>query len=215
MGYGACLLTSHISISVIKYHTVSAFKAFSFALFISLIDLWCRSHWPRGLRRRSAAVRLLRLWVRIPPGAWMYVGCECCVLSGGGLCDELITRPEESNRLWCAVCDLETSRKEEAMAHWGMLCKNDKKNRLVWFWNCRYDVGARLSKSHHTGRLHSCSLSPKKQFWWPHQEPVTAKSLHYLVVKTHEQIQRYPYRTNQIIYGVVFDGFSTGYRGFH
>jgi hypothetical protein len=28
---------------------------------------------------------------------------ECCVLSGRGLCDELITRPEESNRLWCVV----------------------------------------------------------------------------------------------------------------
>ena len=28
-----------------------------------------RSRWPRGLRRRSAAARLLRLWVRIPPGA--------------------------------------------------------------------------------------------------------------------------------------------------
>jgi hypothetical protein len=32
------------------------------------------------------------------------------VLSGGGLCDELITRPEVSYRLWCIVCDLETSR---------------------------------------------------------------------------------------------------------
>ena len=29
----------------------------------------CRSQWPRGLRPRSAAARLLRLWVRIPPGA--------------------------------------------------------------------------------------------------------------------------------------------------
>jgi hypothetical protein len=36
-------------------------------------------------------------------------GCEC---SGRGLCDELITRPEESYRLWCVlVCDLGTSRK--------------------------------------------------------------------------------------------------------
>ena len=36
---------------------------------------------------------------------------ECRVLSGRGLCDELITRPEESYRLWCVVvCDLETSR---------------------------------------------------------------------------------------------------------
>jgi len=32
------------------------------------------------------------------------------VLSGRGLCDELITRPEESYRLWWVVaCDLETS----------------------------------------------------------------------------------------------------------
>jgi len=41
----------------------------------------------------------------------MFVCCEYCVLSGRGLCDELITRPEESCRLWCVVvCDLETSR---------------------------------------------------------------------------------------------------------
>jgi len=34
-----------------------------------------------------------------------------CTLSGRGLCDELITRREESYRLWCVVvCDLETSR---------------------------------------------------------------------------------------------------------
>jgi len=32
-------------------------------------------------------------------------------LAGRGLCDELITRPEESYRLCCGVvCDLETSR---------------------------------------------------------------------------------------------------------
>ena len=33
------------------------------------------------------------------------------MLSGRGLCDELITRPEESYRLYCVVvCGLETSR---------------------------------------------------------------------------------------------------------
>jgi hypothetical protein len=69
-----------------------------------------RSQWPRGLRHKSAAARLLRSCVRIPPGAWMFVCCECCVLSGRGLCDKLITRPEESYRLWyVVVCDLETS----------------------------------------------------------------------------------------------------------
>ena len=34
-----------------------------------------RSQWPCGLRRGSAAVRSLGLWVRIPPGAWMFVLC--------------------------------------------------------------------------------------------------------------------------------------------
>ena len=36
-----------------------------------------RSQWPRDLRRRSAAVRLLRLCARIPLEAWM---CVCCVV---------------------------------------------------------------------------------------------------------------------------------------
>ena len=47
----------------------------------------------------------------------MFVCCECCVLSVRGLCDELITRPEESYRLWrVVVCDLEKNPKnEEAM----------------------------------------------------------------------------------------------------
>ena len=60
---------------------------------------------------RPAAAHLLRSWVQIPPGAWIFVCCECRVLSGRGLCDQLITRPEESYRLCCVVvCDLETSR---------------------------------------------------------------------------------------------------------
>ena len=49
----------------------------------------------------------------------MFVCCECCVFSGSGLCDGLITRPEESYRLWrVVVCDQETSN-EEAKAHYG------------------------------------------------------------------------------------------------
>ena len=60
---------------------------------------------------RPQAAHLLRSWVRIPPGAWIFVCCECRVLSGRGLCDELITRPGESYRLCCVfVCNLETSR---------------------------------------------------------------------------------------------------------
>ena len=63
--------------------------------------------WPRCLRRRSAAACLLRLRVRIPSESWMFVCFACCVFLGKGLCDELITRPEESYRLWwVCVCDL-------------------------------------------------------------------------------------------------------------
>ena len=91
------------------------------------IQIECWSQWPRGLRRRSAAARLLGLWVRIRPGAWMSVSCDCCVLSGRGLCDGLITRPEESYRLWCVVeCDLETSW----MRYWPTGCCIKKKIRL-------------------------------------------------------------------------------------
>jgi hypothetical protein len=43
------------------------------------VNYWIsRSQWPCGLRRGSAAARLLGLWVRIPPGTRMSVSCECC-----------------------------------------------------------------------------------------------------------------------------------------
>jgi len=58
------------------------------------------SQWPRGLLPGSAAARLLGLQVRILPG-FMDVSCECCVLSGRGLCVGMTTEPEESYRVWC------------------------------------------------------------------------------------------------------------------
>ena len=43
-------------------------------------------------------------------GGMVSVSGKCCVLSGRGLCDGPIPRPEEPYRLWCViVCDLETS----------------------------------------------------------------------------------------------------------
>ena len=60
---------------------------------------YCQSQWPCGPRRSSAVVvRLLGLRVRIPR---MFVSCVCCI--GSGLCDELITRTEETYRLCVCV----------------------------------------------------------------------------------------------------------------
>jgi len=61
----------------------------------------------------------------------MFVCCECCVLSDRGLCDELITRPEESYRLWCVVCDPENLKNEEAMIRVGSQRHRKKKITLV------------------------------------------------------------------------------------
>jgi len=87
---------------------------------------------PVPVAARSKAARLLRLWVWIPPGAWTFVCCECFVLSGKGLCDGLITRPEESYRLWCVVvCDLENSRMRRPWSTGACRAKN-KANRLQY-----------------------------------------------------------------------------------
>jgi hypothetical protein len=59
------------------------------------------------------------------------------VLSGRGLCVGLITRPEESYRLWCvSECDLETSKRRRPGPDLG--CKATGKERkyrvsgLIW-----------------------------------------------------------------------------------
>jgi hypothetical protein len=94
-----------------------------------------RSQWPRGLSRRSAAARLLRSWVRNSPGAWIFFRCVCCVLSGRGLLDEMITRPENSYWLWCVVvCDLETSWVRRPWLTGGCRAKKQTKesSRTLW-----------------------------------------------------------------------------------
>jgi hypothetical protein len=61
---------------------------------------------------------------------------DVCLLSGRGLCDELITRSEESYRLWCVVvCDLETTKilvnEEEAKAPKGTVAPRKKMHSIT------------------------------------------------------------------------------------
>ena len=55
----------------------------------------------------------------------MSVCCECCVLSGRGLCDGLITLPEESYRVWCVPS--RSLDNEEALTLYGMLGQGKNK----------------------------------------------------------------------------------------
>ena len=66
-----------------------------------LIIIHCRSQWPLGLRRGSAAARLLVLWVRIPSWEWIFVCCVCCMFLRRSLYIWMIPRPEESYRVCC------------------------------------------------------------------------------------------------------------------
>lgn len=72
----------------------------------------CQSQWPRGLRSRSVADRLLRLWVRIPQGGinvrLLWVLCI------------------RQRSLWWA----RNLKNEETLAQWGLLCQ---KKRICWY----------------------------------------------------------------------------------
>jgi hypothetical protein len=71
----------------------------SFINFITFQYFRPRAQWPRGIRRGSAAFRLLGLRDLIPPGH----GClslVSVVLSRRGLCVGPITRPQESYQVW-------------------------------------------------------------------------------------------------------------------
>ena len=88
-----------------------------------------RSQCPRDPRRGSAVTRLLRLRVRIPSGAWMYVCCESCVVSGS-LFVGLITCPEETYRVWGVWVWSWSLENEGAVTHWGLLRLGGKRNNL-------------------------------------------------------------------------------------
>jgi hypothetical protein len=57
---------------------------------------------PISVATWSVVAHLLGLWVWFLPEAWMSVSFECCVLSGGGICNGPIHRPEMYQ--WICVC---------------------------------------------------------------------------------------------------------------
>jgi len=77
----------------------------------------------------------------------MSVCCECCVFSGRGLCDGLITRREESYRLlvsrWLLSRNLVN---EETLTHWGVAAPNKKIIHLIP-WSVLYERGNKWGRT--------------------------------------------------------------------
>jgi hypothetical protein len=98
----------HVSIKR-HFHATESFVHTSMRMIISRnsCTVCCtsgvlhRSQWSRGIKQGFSALRLLGLRLRIPPGTWMSVSCECCVFQSRDFGVGLITRPEESYRVWC------------------------------------------------------------------------------------------------------------------
>ena len=76
-------------------------------IYIYMYNYICRSQWPRGLRRRSAAARLLRSWVRIPPGGHeclFVVSVVCCQVEVSATSWSLVQRsPTDCGVLLCVI----------------------------------------------------------------------------------------------------------------
>ena len=83
---------------------------------------------------------------------------DCCVLSGRGLCAELITRPEKLSQMLCVVRDLETFRMRRSCPALG--CRTTKKTykdlilfdmfrspserwKRIWLYHCLHVLVAR------------------------------------------------------------------------
>jgi len=94
-----CSANCHVPhTSILKY---CAFCSHGVDICVCYVPRSSRSQWPRALSRGYAASHLLGMLVWIPPGEWIFISCESCVLSGTGLCVGLITCPEDSYRVWC------------------------------------------------------------------------------------------------------------------
>ena len=81
LGFVCC---KAVTLLLLSYQQPSAYPVISFHnvwyVHNTKYRLNCRSQWPRDLRRRSSVARLLRLWVRIPPGhgCLSVVSVMCC-----------------------------------------------------------------------------------------------------------------------------------------
>jgi hypothetical protein len=94
----------------------------------------------------------------------MFVCCGCCLLSGKGICDELITRPEESCRLWCVTVWCRNLVNDEDLALLGL--STPKPNKLHSHDECRLFSHTTLNIRSFPRTPATFSLQQKWVFKW-------------------------------------------------
>jgi hypothetical protein len=90
-----------------------------------------QSQWPRGVRSRSAAARLLGLRVRIPPGHGYLSFVSVGMFLDRGVCVGLVTRPQGLYWLWCVWVWSWSLDNEKALVHCGLLRHGGEKS-IMW-----------------------------------------------------------------------------------
>jgi hypothetical protein len=95
------------AIGVSEFVLLSSMKSYNYCII-------CRGQWPRFRSCGSVATSLLGLRVRIPLGH----GCPSVVCYRVSHCVWLITRPEESYRVWCVWLWSWSLENEVVLAHY-------------------------------------------------------------------------------------------------
>ena len=92
-----------------KMHRTCTVISSGFSGNVVSISDYClsRSQWPRGLRRRSGAARLLILWVRTPPrghGCLSVLSVVCCQVEVSGTSWSFVQRnPTDCGASLCVI----------------------------------------------------------------------------------------------------------------
>jgi hypothetical protein len=139
----------------------------------------------------------------------MDVCCECCVLSDWGLCDELITRPEESYRLWCVVvCELETSWMRRTWSTVGCRAKNKQTKTQTSFTSYNLfglHVTVRLSYHLHNIIQNAYEHRCTSYYQYVHSTPICSqRNKEKYVISRTEKVNLYT------SYGICGEQSGTG-----
>ena len=113
------------------------FDITAFYFYLLQVEYICRSQRLRGLRRRSVAALLLRLWVRISPEACLFFLLRVlCVVRYRSLQQtDHLSRGDLPTVVRRWVCSRNLVN-EEALAHWGWGCVLLRQKKKKDFFYC-------------------------------------------------------------------------------